>query len=99
MVVFYAIHLTEYSSANGVPRHLATKGTRPLKFSATTTAIPVATNLLPGIRYHFRLTLNGYGVNGPTDPTNNPDGEDNIKPIEFTADVTPWVETIIDLTL
>lgn len=66
---------------------------------STTTAVPVATNLLPGIRYHFRLTLKGYGINGPTDPNDNPDGEDNINPIEFTADVTPWVESTIDLTL
>ena len=82
-----------------VVEYEATDSETDVVLNATTTAIPVATNLLPGIRYHFRLTLNGYGVNGPTDPTNNPDGEDNIKPIEFTADVTPWVETIIDLTL
>lgn len=48
--------VVQTGSANGVPRHLATKGTRPLKFSATTTAIPFI--LIPPMKspvFHPRI--------------------------------------------
>ncbi|MFA5713272.1 MAG: fimbrillin family protein [Bacteroidales bacterium] len=68
---------------------------------STLTAIPVSQKFEPGLKYHFQITLTGVGKYGPTDPTTNPGGIDNLpSPIQFTASVIDWVGvTAIDLTL